>query len=271
MLPLRTLGTTDLRVSPLGLGTVKFGRNQSVKYPQAFDLPDDACLKSLLHLARDLGINLLDTAPAYGSSEERLGKLLKGQRQDWIISTKAGEAFNPQYGQDGVSNFDFSPSALRQSVETSLRHLKTDYLDLVLIHSDGEDQRIINDFEALETLSQLKQEGWIRAFGMSTKTHEGLQACLNRADVVMTTLEPTNEADRVSAQQARDAGLGLLLKKVFNSGHLLQNQPESTKIAIIEQTFAGIFDHPAVSSAIIGTLNPQHLRLNAACAQALLS
>ncbi|MFW8341556.1 aldo/keto reductase, partial [Klebsiella pneumoniae] len=70
---LRPLGSTGLRVSPLGLGTVKLGRDQGVKYPNGFRIPDDQQARELLYLARELGINLIDTAPAYGVSEERLG------------------------------------------------------------------------------------------------------------------------------------------------------------------------------------------------------
>src|SRR5690606_39506858 len=77
----RPLGNTGLQASPLGLGTVKIGRNQGVKYPSGFDLPDDGQVRDLLALARGLGINLLDTAPAYGTSEERLGPLPQGRRQ----------------------------------------------------------------------------------------------------------------------------------------------------------------------------------------------
>src|SRR3990167_1121694 len=87
------LGNTGMQVSALGLGTVKFGRNQQVKYPEAFVLPSDQEILNLLACAQDLGINLLDTAPSYGSSEERLGRLLKGQRKNWILSTKVGEEF----------------------------------------------------------------------------------------------------------------------------------------------------------------------------------
>ena len=76
----RQLGQTGIEMSVLGLGTVKFGRNEGVKYPESFDIPDDAALADLLSIAKDLGINTLDTAPAYGTSEERLGGLLKGQR-----------------------------------------------------------------------------------------------------------------------------------------------------------------------------------------------
>ncbi|HHH13074.1 MAG TPA: aldo/keto reductase, partial [Thiolapillus brandeum] len=58
---LRPLGSTGIEVSPLGLGTVKIGRNQQVKYPRGFELPDDAQVERLLWLARELGINLVDT------------------------------------------------------------------------------------------------------------------------------------------------------------------------------------------------------------------
>ncbi len=144
MLPQTQLGKTDIRISRLGLGTVKLGRNQSVKYPESFELPSDVDTRQLLHCARDLGINLLDTAPAYGVSEERLGYLLRGERKEWVICTKAGEEFSRDYESDGSSNFDFEATALRKSVERSLRRLRTDYLDLVLIHSDGNDEYLIH-------------------------------------------------------------------------------------------------------------------------------
>ena len=109
-LALRPLGSTGMEVSCLGLGTVKIGRNEGVKYPTGFDLPDDQQVRELLTLARELGINLIDTAPAYGSSEERLGQLLTN-RQDWVICSKVGEEF-----VDGKSFFNFSAAHLRRSI-----------------------------------------------------------------------------------------------------------------------------------------------------------
>lgn len=152
----RPLGSTGLNLSPLGLGTVKIGRNQGVKYPSGFELPDDAAVRNLLAQARELGINLLDTAPAYGTSEQRLGPLLKGQREQWIICSKVGEEFN-----GGQSHFDFSAKHTRQSVERSLQRLGTDRLELVLVHSDGNDLEVL-DQEVYPTLAQLKQEGEVK-------------------------------------------------------------------------------------------------------------
>ena len=99
----RPLGSTGLTVSPLGLGTVKLGRDQGVKYPTGFTIPGDEEARLLLAQARELGINLIDTAPAYGRSEERLGPLLRGQRDEWVIVSKVGEEF-----EEGLSHFDFS-------------------------------------------------------------------------------------------------------------------------------------------------------------------
>jgi aryl-alcohol dehydrogenase-like predicted oxidoreductase len=278
MLPQTQLGKTDIRISRLGLGTVKFGRNQSVKYPEAFELPSDNDARQLLHCARDYGINLLDTAPAYGISEERLGYLLRGERKEWVICTKAGEEFNAGDANDsdngeGTSNFDFEPGALRKSVERSLRRLRTDYLDIVLIHSDGNDEHLIHHHQVLHTLSELKRAGWIRAFGMSTKTLEGSLICAQEADVVMTTFDPAQENDLALMQSCATHKTGVLLKKIFNSGHLLANDPSNpgqqnskSTTALIEQQMKVIFAQAAVNSAIIGTLNCQHLHSNVQCA-----
>src|SRR5882672_8748483 len=81
--------------SVLGLGTVKFGRNRNVRYPggDGFALPSDREIETLLDVAVECGINVLDTAPAYGASEERLGKLLGARRREFFLMTKTGEEF----------------------------------------------------------------------------------------------------------------------------------------------------------------------------------
>lgn len=272
MLPHTRLGNTDLHISRLGLGTVKLGRNQGVKFPEAFDLPTDAQARELLDIARDSGINLLDTAPAYGVSEERLGELLRGERKEWVICSKAGEIFD---GQE--SYFDFSPAALRKSLDRSLRRLRTDYLDILLIHSDGNDSDIVERDQVFHSLAQFKQAGWIRAFGMSTKTLAGGLLCAQNADIVMTTYDPELEEDHQLMDECAARNAGVLLKKIFNSGHLLAPAKSQGKTktksprALIEQQMQLIFSHKAVNSAIIGTVNCQHLRDNVACALDSLS
>lgn len=244
----RRLGKSDIEVSVIGLGTVKFGRNQAVKYPCAFNLPSDNEIENLLSIAYDLGINFLDTAPAYGSSEERLGKLMREQRKRWIISTKVGEEF-----VNGESTYDFSPQMIQDSVERSLQRLKTDYLDIVLVHSNGSDEAIIEQDHVFTTLETLKKSGKIRAYGMSTKTVAGGLQAIKYADVAMVTYNPHCVDDKAVIDYAHENQKGILIKKALASGHMPFSVADSMKF---------IFAQPGVTSVIIGTINPEHLREN---------
>ncbi|MFA5679008.1 MAG: aldo/keto reductase [Pseudomonas sp.] len=247
----RPLGSTGLQVSPLGLGTVKIGRNQGVKYPSGFELPSDQQVRALLALAQELGINLLDTAPAYGTSEERLGPLLQGRRHDWVLCSKVGEEF-----ADGESWFDFSAAHTRRSVQRSLQRLHTDYLDLVLVHSNGDDLTVLED-EVYPALQRLKQEGLIRAFGFSGKTVAGGLRALVTGDCAMVTWNLREQSERPVLDFALSHDKGILVKKALASGHIcLEGEDPLTA------GFELVFSHPAVSSAIIGTINPVHLRQN---------
>ena len=258
----RPLGSTGLRVSPLGLGTVKLGRDQGVKYPQQFRIPDDAQALALLNQARDLGINLIDTAPAYGNSEQRLGPLLRGQRQHWVIVSKVGEEFD-----DGQSYFDFSPQHTRRSVERSLRRLETDHIDLLLVHSNGQDVDILQHSGIYETLAQLKQEGKIGGFGLSGKTVEGGLLALQQGDCAMVTYNLAELAEKPVLDYAASHGKAILIKKALASGHACLTPGADP----VRASFELIFAHPGTSSAIIGTINPVHLAENVAVARAVLT
>lgn len=250
----RRLGQTDILVSVIGLGTVKFGRNQGVKYPTAFNLPTDKEIAALLVEAQRLGVNLLDTAPAYGTSEERLGKALRGSaRHEWVIVGKAGEEFI-----NGESHFDFSRAAILSSIDRSLQRLQTDYLDCVLIHSNGDDERIIQEDGVFDTLALCKQAGKIRSFGMSTKTVAGGLLTVEQADVAMITYHPAYTDEKAVITKAEQEQKGILIKKALASGHLNQlagEDPVSTSLRFI-------LAEAGVSSIIIGTLNRAHLAEN---------
>jgi aryl-alcohol dehydrogenase-like predicted oxidoreductase len=251
---LTPLGHTDIRLSPLGLGTVKIGRNQQVKYPREFTLPGDSEVRDLLQLAWDLGINTLDTAPAYGSSEERLGQLLP-HRHDWIIVGKVGEIFDK-----GESHFDFSAAYTRQSVERSLKRLRRDMIDIVLVHSHGDDMAIINNEAVCDTLQELKQRGLIRAVGISSKTVEGGLWSLEHLDTVMASYNPAYTEELPVLERAAQLGKGVLIKKGLQSGHA----DHSAGGGGIEAALRCVFAQPAVASVIVGTINPHHLRENVA-------
>jgi len=244
---------SDISVSRLGLGTVKFGRNAQVKYPQAFTLPSDKEILDLLSCAKEAGINLLDTAPAYGCSEERLGKLLHKQRHEWIIIDKAGEEF-----VNNTSHYDFSPAHINKSIQRSLQRLKTDYLDIVLIHSNGDDMKIIEQDLVFDTLARLKQQGIIRAYGMSTKTVAGGIACVEQADCVMATYNPIFQDEEPVLSRAKTLDKLVFIKKAFASGHL----DKIAKTNPVQYALDFIFQHPGASSIILGTINKDHLQEN---------
>ncbi|PCK00280.1 MAG: aldo/keto reductase [Zetaproteobacteria bacterium] len=250
-----TLGNTGIEVSVIGLGTVKFGRNQGVKYPKSFNLPDDEHLNTLLTLAKSLGINMLDTAPAYGLSEKRLGKLLGGQRKDWVIIGKAGEEF-----EDGISSYNFTPDHFERSLERSLKRLNTDYIDALLIHSDGEDIDILNNDALIRKMHDFKDQGMVKAIGASTKTTEGGIRTLELMDIVMATYNPDHTEEKAVLDYAEKHNKGVILKKALSSGHNTN----------IQDALRFAFDHKGTNAIIIGTITPKHLEQNIALANEII-
>jgi aryl-alcohol dehydrogenase-like predicted oxidoreductase len=249
----RRLGRTGLEVTPLGFGAFKIGRNVGIKYPASYDLPDEKAAERLLNAVLDLGVNLIDTAPAYGLSEERIGRAIAHRRSEFILSTKAGETF-----EDGRSAYDFSGPAIRASAARSLQRLKTDVLDLLFIHSDGNDLAILNETDAVDAMITLRDAGLARAVGFSGKTVEGARAALLWADVLMAEYHPEDRSHEEVIGEAAGAGIGIIVKKPLASGRL---EPRTA----IE--FA--LSNPAVSSLVIGGLNLDHLRADIAIADAM--
>lgn len=235
-------------VSALGLGTVKFGRNSAVKYPRPFALPGDGQIADLLATAKRLGINLLDTAPAYGRSEQRLGEAIAGDRQHWVLATKVGEEF-----ATGVSRHDFSADHALRSVERSLRRLRTDVLDVVLVHSDGRDVAAIEAAGAFAALRRLQREGVLRCVGFSGKAVADGRVALALADVLMCTVHADDQRQLPLLAEAAAAGVGVLVKKPMASG--LRADPTG---------LARTVRQPGATAVVTGTLRRDHLEANAA-------
>ena len=244
MMLTRPLGRTGLQVPLLGLGTVKFGRTAKVSYARPYRLPSDTQVADLLALAKSLGVTLLDTAPAYGNSEQRIGEAIAGTRDDWLLCTKTGEEF------DGArSRYDFSEAHTLRSVERSLRRLRTDFLDIVLVHTDGRQVAEIESAGAFRALRRLQREGVVRAVGFSAKGLDDGRAALPGIDVLMCDAggqEPL-------LAEAADAGAGVLVKKPLARG--FRPTPSA-----LPQTAA----LAGVSCVVVGTIDAEHLAANAA-------
>ncbi len=159
------IGKTDLYINPIGLGTNAVGGHN------LFPNLNEETGREIVRTAIDQGINFIDTAYIYGPerSEELIGEVIreKGKREELIIATKGAHKFV----EDKIV-LDNSPAFLRKTVEDSLIRLRTDYIDLFYIHFP--DEHTPKD-EAIGALKQLKDEGKIRAIGVSNFKLEQLK------------------------------------------------------------------------------------------------
>ena len=144
----RHLGKTDMHVSVLGFGGAEIGYE---------DVPKKTVEKLLNH-ALDDGLNVIDTAECYERSEELIGQAVAGRRKDYYLFTKCGHL-------EGFEHEDWRPSSLLQSIERSLRRLRTDYLDLIQLHSCSEAE--LRQGDVIEALQRARERGYARYIGYS--------------------------------------------------------------------------------------------------------
>lgn len=154
----RRLGHSNLQVSVLCLGTMMFGKQ--TPYGDAADI---------VASARDHGINFVDTADVYnkGQSEIDLGKLIAGQRHDWVLASKLGN----DVGRDAapgsrpaLNRSNYSRRWILQETDAILQRLGTDFIDILYLHRDYDDANLE---EAVRALGDLISAGKIRSFGLS--------------------------------------------------------------------------------------------------------
>ncbi len=210
----RALGSTDLNVSVIGIGTWQFGGEWGKAFTQVeVDPMFDAC--------REVGITLIDTAECYGDheSERLVGAAIERDRQSWILATKFGHKYHGIYQRTEPR----SPKDILDQCEASLKALRTDYIDLYQYHSWGDDQFFADD--VLAVLHTLRDEGKIRFIGNSVSNNqnvkqieaakrmqiEAIQIVYNRLD-----REPEATTFPICAEQK----LGVLARVPLASGYL---------------------------------------------------
>jgi aryl-alcohol dehydrogenase-like predicted oxidoreductase len=207
-LPPRRLGRAGFTVRPFGLGGATIGSDR---------VSDETAVETVRR-ALELGIEFIDTSVGYGrgESERRIGlALTAADRRRIRLQTKAGTGTNPkEYSADGI----------KRSVESSLNRIKTDYLDVCLIHDPDDMQPVLAPGGGIDALLRLKEEGIIGATGLGVRRHDFLRQAIEdgRFDVILTYLDYTL-LSRTAAPlicEADAAGLGVVIGSPLATGLL---------------------------------------------------
>lgn len=221
----RFLGTTDLSVSALGLGTVELGMPYGLGNPAP---PPDAECIYLLQWAFDHGICYFDTAAGYGRSEELLGRAFAAHPARPVIATKA-TLHRPEDGK--LLQGKALAAHLENSVLRSLKNLGTQELDLLQVHAPAKGAFISP--ELLEIMETFTQRGQVRYWGVSTYGSEQPRQALEYSQTIRTVQVAHNLLDRTLADTifpgCSALGVGLILRSVFLKGALserLESLPE---------------------------------------------
>ncbi|MYD10378.1 MAG: aldo/keto reductase [Chloroflexi bacterium] len=216
----RQLGTTDLRLSEVSLGTVALGIPYGVgaEAPGADGVPPpaDRDAIALVHHAIDRGLNFFDTARAYGRSEKLLGKALRGQRHKILLATKV--SCQDDDGKD-FRGRDLADK-MAASLHTSLRLLGTEYVDLLLLHSASTE--LLDSGAAIAQLKRFQADGKTRYIGASTygtvAPRIAIAQGVDALQVAFNILDQRLAAEVLPAADA--AGVGIIARSVFLKGAL---------------------------------------------------
>lgn len=260
-IPIRDYGTTGLRVPALGYGAARIGDPNL----------EEGFVGNLLNEVLDLGLTLIDTARSYGLSEERIGRHIAHRRQEYILSTKVG------YGVDGVA--DWTYDAVVRGVEQALIRMKTDYIDIVHLHSCYQDT--LERGEVIEALWKTVKDGKVRVAGYSGE-NEPLEWAV-RSERFSGLMFSVNVFDQRAVRRvlwpAKEKGTGIIAKRPMgNAPWRHQECPVGQyseeywhRMKAMGLDFA--YDWPelalrfscftyGVDSCVVGTLNIDHIRKN---------
>ena len=268
----RRLGRTDIVASVLGFGGSEIGY-QSVSA---------RTVARLLGSALDAGLNVIDTAECYDDSESLIGKAIGARRQDVRLFTKCGHA-------GGWSRADWRRTPLLASIERSLRRLKTDYVDLIQLHSCSLAE--LRKGEAIEALEQARERGWARYIGYSGDGEAARYAVeCGRFDTLQTSVSIADQdAMERTLPLALARRVGVIAKRPLANVAwsydrkpsepyyqtywsrlrkldypFLKSEPDTAVSTALRFTLSV----PGVHTAIVGTTKPERWQANAALLQA---
>lgn len=279
------LGRTGEVVTRLGFGAMEIG---GIAGP----LPE-ARVERLLHGVLDAGIRVIDTAPDYQASEEVIGRVLAGRRDEYFLASKCGCLVDRAPAlRGGKLEHDFGPKNVRAGVEQSLRRLRTDRLDLVQVHSSPS-RAVLEENGTVDEMKALQREGKVRFLGMSSvlpelRDHIAM-GVFDVFQIPYSALQPEHEA---VIREAARAGAGTIVRGGVARG-APDVDPERPGMQDFWQQFvrvrrdlwtrAGLdaladgmgrtafllrfaLAHDDLHTTIVGTSSPEHLAANVAAA-----
>jgi aryl-alcohol dehydrogenase-like predicted oxidoreductase len=261
----RAFGDTGLTVSALGLGGGQIGEAWI----------DDATAARVLHAALDAGIRLIDTARGYGMSEERIGRHLGARRDGVVVVTKVG------YDVEGAA--DWTAAAVTGGIERALRTLRTDALDVALLHSCS--LETLQQGEVIDALDAARDAGKIRVPGYSGENAELEWAVRSGRFAAVET--SVNLVDQWSLTHVLPSAqrCGVIAKRpLANAPWRFDSQPAGEYAEAYWERMRALGVSPAdgdwlgtavrfaayaagVSAAIVGTASPEHIQAAAAAAE----
>ena len=264
----RRLGRTNLQVSEISLGTVELGMDYGIPVRGEHLQPSEVDAARTLNCALDLGINLIDTAQAYGESEAIIGRALKSRRNEYILATKISSLSWAGYTGKELQK------QMEASITESLRALQTDIIDLLYIHNATPE--LIQCGEIVEIMQRAREAGYARFIGTTTYGEAAPLAVLEdgRFDCVQVAynlLDRQFEERVLPLAKANDIGVvirSVLLKGAltYRYAHLPEELRElretvnkvnslcrAQSSSLPELAYRFVFAHPAVSTALVGT------------------
>lgn len=264
----RSFGNTGMSVTTLGYGAMEL---RHVDGPQA---------ERLLNGVLDAGINFIDTSPDYGPSEDMIGDCIANRRDEYFLATKCG-CNVPKQGGDGAPGHIWTGAQVRHNIETSLRRLKTNYVDVWQVHSADPDELAASD--VLETMLQIKAEGKVRHIAVSMKGatprhgYEQLRPYLDGDwdvfEAIQIWYSALTRASENAIVEAADRGKGMIVRGVVrridpwaslddfmaeNGLNDLRGIGESAADFLLRFAIA----NPGLDTTIIGTKSMDHLADN---------
>jgi aryl-alcohol dehydrogenase-like predicted oxidoreductase len=264
----RQLGKTDMQVSVLGFGGAEIG----------FEGATLETVATLLNSALDAGLNVIDTAECYEGSEELIGTAVSHRRDEFYLFTKVG---HPK----GVGSEDWSTVSILESIERSLRRLRTDRLDLIQLH--GCSETILRKGDVITALQTARERGHARYIGYSGDSRAAKFAVESGAfDTLQTSINIADQEPlELSVPPARERNMGVIAKRpianaAWKSGHKpidSYHQPYWDRLRKLDYEFIRgqpleesighalrfALSVPGVHTAIVGTTKPERWQENA--------